>query len=85
MRWRIKNAAASFNPRQEGAKAMAHLAAILFFSGLLVALGLILELIVKANWAEIVAALKGVPAEPLPARPAAEPRLAGSVRRRAAA
>ena len=43
---------------------MAHLATIVFFSGLLLALALILELIVKANWAEIVAAFRGVPPEP---------------------
>ncbi len=47
---------------------MAHLATILFFSGLLIGLALLLELIVKANWAEIVAALKGV--EPERLRPA---------------
>ena len=45
---------------------MAHLAAILFFSGLLIALGFILELIVKANWAEISAALRAVPPAPSP-------------------
>ena len=82
MRWRIEFAAASFNPRKEGAKAMAHLAAILFFSGLLVALGLILELTVKANWAEIVAAFRGVP----PAqRQAPEVRTVKAVRRSHAA
>ena len=43
---------------------MAHLAAILFFSALLVALGLILETIVKASRAEIAAAFRGVPRAP---------------------
>ena len=49
----------------KGEFAMAHLATILFFSGLLVALGVVLELIVKANRVEILAALKGVPLAPL--------------------
>ena len=43
---------------------MTHSAAILFFSGLLVALAVLLELTVKAYWAEIVAALRGQPFEP---------------------
>ena len=45
---------------------MAHFASILFFTGLLVALGFVLEFTVRAYWAEIVAALRGVP--PAPAR-----------------
>ena len=56
---------------------MAHFAAILFFSGLLVALAVILDLMVKADWAEIVAALRGQPVAPAAvpkARPMAQPR-----------
>ncbi|HEY0164033.1 MAG TPA: hypothetical protein VGB39_01535 [Sphingomicrobium sp.] len=56
---------------------MAHLATILFFSTLLVGLGVILELIVKANLAQIVAALKGV--EPDRLRPAPAQRSAAVV------
>lgn len=41
-------------------KAMAHLVSILFFSGLLVSLGLALEFTIRAYRAEIVAALRGV-------------------------
>ena len=52
---------------------MAHLATILFFSGLLIALAVLIEMIVKANWAEIVAALKGVELERLPQGPAPVP------------
>ena len=58
-------------PIDKGQKAMAHLATILFFSTLLIGLGVVLELIVKANWAEIVAALKGVEPDrlrPVPAQ-----------------
>lgn len=62
---------------------MAHLAAILFFLGLLAALGVILEMIVKANWAEISAAFRGVPPAPEPA-PAAG-RAKAAPRRPAAA
>lgn len=40
---------------------MAHLVAIAFFAGLLVALAVILEEIVKSHWTDIVAALKGAP------------------------
>ena len=36
---------------------MAHLAAVLFFLGLLVALGVILELTVRTHWSVIVTAL----------------------------
>jgi hypothetical protein len=43
---------------------LAHFAAILFFTGLLIALALVLDLTVRANWAEIVAALRGVPPSP---------------------
>ena len=49
---------------------MVYLASVLFFSGLLIGLAVVLESIVRANWVEIVAALKGVPPEQLPARPA---------------
>ena len=45
---------------------MAHSASILFFTGLLIALAFVLDLIVRAHWVEIVAALRGVP--PSPAR-----------------
>ena len=38
---------------------MTHLLAIAFFAGLLVVLAVILEQLVKANWAQIVAALRG--------------------------
>ena len=62
---------------------MDHLAAILFFAGLLAALATILELMLKANRAEIWAALRGVPA-PAP-RPAARARAAPPRPRRAAA
>ena len=37
---------------------MAHLVAILFFSGVLVALAVILEITVKAHWQAVVAALR---------------------------
>ena len=36
---------------------MAHLAAILFFSGLLVALGLVIELTLRESWAQVKQAL----------------------------
>ena len=48
---------------------MAHWLSIIFFFGLLVALGAILELTLKAHWAQIGAALRGQ--DPAPARPAA--------------
>ena len=48
---------------------MAHWLSIIFFFGLLVALGAILELNLKAHWAQIAAALQG--RYPPPARPAA--------------
>lgn len=51
---------------------MAQLLAIAFFTGLLIALAVILEQIVKAHWTEIVAALRGARVKPEPqARPAA--------------
>lgn len=53
---------------------MAHLLAIGFFAGLLVTLAVILEQIVRAHRAEIVAALKGGPLRPM--RPAVRPRAA---------
>ena len=52
---------------------MTHWLSIAFFLGLLVALALVLEFTLKAHWAAIVAALRGVP----PAtgrRPLAAPR-----------
>ena len=54
-------ATASFHPLNKRGKAVAHSASILFFSGLLVALGFTLELTVRAYWGEIVAAVRGVP------------------------
>ena len=54
---------------------MAHLAAILFFITLLVALATVLDFMVRADWALIVAALKGPSRAPAgsqraqPARP----------------
>lgn len=60
-RLRSHFATASFPPLEIKGKAVAHLASILFFSGLLVALGLTLELTIKAYRAEIVAAFRGVP------------------------
>ena len=41
-----------------GDKAMAHLVAILFFSGVLVALAVLLEVTVKTHWQAILAALR---------------------------
>lgn len=38
---------------------VAHALSILFWFGLLVALGAVLELVVRRNWAAIVAALRG--------------------------
>ena len=55
---------------------MAYWLSIIFFFGLLVALGAILEFTLKAHWAQIAAALRGDPpakprtAEPAPRRPA---------------
>lgn len=40
---------------------MAHVASIVFFLALLAALATVLELTVRAHWAAIVAALRGVP------------------------
>lgn len=60
-RLRSHFATASFPPLEKKGKAVAHLASILFFSGLLIALGLALELTIKAYLAEIVAAFRGVP------------------------
>lgn len=40
---------------------MAHLVSILFFSGVLVALAVILEITVKAHWQSMVAALRSQP------------------------
>ena len=48
---------------------MAHLLSIVFFFGLLVALAFILEVTLKAHWAAVVAALRGVPPAPRRARP----------------
>lgn len=60
-RLRSHFATASFPPLEQKGKAVAHLVSILFFSGLLVALGLTLELTIKASRAEIVAAFRGLP------------------------
>ena len=40
---------------------MTHLIAIFFFSGLLVALALVLQYTVRAHWADMVAAFQGRP------------------------
>ena len=48
---------------------MAQILASVFFAGLLIMLAVILEQIVKAHWAEIVAALRGEAQGPV--RPAA--------------
>ena len=40
---------------------MAQMLSIVFFLGLLAALGLVLELTFRSHWALIVAALRGVP------------------------
>ena len=54
---------------------MGHFAAIIFFTGLIVALGLVLELMVRGSWTAIVSALNySSPAPAQPARPAARPR-----------
>ena len=50
---------------------MGHWLSIVFFFGLLVALGAILEFTLKAHWAQIAAALRGdLKARPLAAKPA---------------
>ena len=64
---------------------MAHLLSIAFFFGLLVALAAILELTLKAHWAAIVAALRGVPPAPRRRGGAGAARAAGAAARRAAA
>ena len=56
---------------------MGHLAAILFFTTLLVALATVLELMVKADWGPIAAALRGpsrAPAGPARGRALPAPR-----------
>ena len=46
---------------------MAHWLSIIFFFGLLVALGAVLELTLRAHWAQIAGALRGdQPARPIP-------------------
>ena len=40
---------------------MTHFIAILFFSGILVGLGLVLQYTISAHWADMVAALLGRP------------------------
>ena len=59
---------------------MAHLLAITFFAGLLVALAVILEQLAKAHWVEIVEALKGEAIRPVRAAtaPAAAARHAAA-------
>ena len=58
-----------------GDKAVAHLVAMLFFSGVLVALAVILEITLKSHWQAIVAALRNEPPVRRPeARPAIAPR-----------
>ncbi len=62
---------------------MAHLLTIAFFLALLVALGMILEFILKESWVEIRAALAGAPTAPAKV---AHPRLrAAQAHRHAAA
>jgi len=48
---------------------MAHLLAIAFFSGLLIALGMVLEFILRAEWAAICVALRGAPAQEMRGAP----------------
>ena len=56
---------------------MVHWLSIIFFFGILVALGAVLEITLKAHWAQIAAALRGDPqararpAPPAPRRPVA--------------
>ncbi|MGE3395338.1 MAG: hypothetical protein AB7H79_00370, partial [Sphingomonas sp.] len=78
--WGNLDSAAELGCGRIRGKAVAHLLAIGFFAGLLVLLAVILEQIVKAHWAEIVAALKGEAIRP--SQPAMR---VGAVARRAAA
>jgi len=50
---------------------VAHTLSIIFFFGLVVALATILEFTLKAHWAAVAAALRGVPPAPRPVRPEA--------------
>lgn len=66
---------------------MTHLVAILFFSGLIVALALVLQHMIRGSWDDMVAALHGRPLARHRVRPG-EARVQASVprsRRRAAA
>jgi hypothetical protein len=54
---------------------MTHLVAIFFFSGLLVALALILQYTIRDSWADIVAALCGRPLKRHQVKPAAAVRV----------
>ena len=63
---------------------MGHLAAILFFLTLLVALATILDLMVRADWALIAAALRGPSSAPRPVARARRAALASPPRRHAA-
>ena len=65
---------------------MAHWLSIIFFFGVLVALGAILEFTLKAHWGQIAAALRGdPPARVRQARPARGPAMTAAAGRRAAA
>lgn len=59
---------------KQGDKAVAHLFAILFFMGLLVALATLLEVILKENWGAMRAALAGAPMPAPRARVQARPQ-----------
>ena len=62
---------------------MVHLIAILFFSGVIVGLALVLQITIRENWDDMVAALLG---RPLPSRALRRPaRARRSPRRRAVA
>ena len=76
---RNRESAAEFGCGQGREKAVAHLLTIGFFMGLLVALAILLEQMVKAHWAEIIGALRGEavrPAPPIAARRAVARRAA---------
>ena len=61
---------------------MAHLASILFFLGLLAALGAILESQIRTHWAAIAGALLWVPEAPIQGRGTRSARSALPVARR---
>jgi hypothetical protein len=57
----IKIESASFYHRYGRGQAMLHLGAILFFSGVLVALALVIQFTVRDHWQNMVAAFLGRP------------------------